>query len=268
MSTISNGKPIVLNGVGTAYMNVTENGLTRSIPCGTMQKMQLSFSGSIEKIYGGDSLTAIYVIDKDQDTKVSFTEARFNLDWLSVTNGATMSNVGELIFSVSPTLIASGTAFTVPGSLTTIVPAQTIITLSDDAAGLQGLTALSYTSSDTPSSGQFTITAVGVVTLGSSVTNKYISVNGIYTDAVSRTATVTTASVPGFLSIRHTSNPVDMGDGTKVIMHTQIFRAKATGKLNIDHERQKALAPQLEFEVFYDTTRTDSNIIKISQQLV
>ncbi len=265
--TISGGKPIVVNGVGTAYMNVTENGLTKSIPCGTLQKMQLSFSGSLEKVYGSDALQPIYLIDKEQDVKVSFTEARFNLDWMAVTNGATMSNDGEIIFNVAPTLIASGTAFTVPGSLTTIVPAQTIVTLSDDANGLQNITALTFTTSATPEDGQFGITAAGVITLGASVTNKYISVNGIYTDAISRTATLTTASLPGFVTIRHTSHPVDMGDGTKVTLHTQIFRAKATGKLDIDHERQKAMAPALEFEVFYDTTRTDGNVVKISQQL-
>jgi len=267
MSTISNGKPIVLNGVGTAYMNITEDGLTKSVPCGTLQKMQLSFSGSLDKIYGSDALQPIYLIDKDQEVKVTFTEARFNLDWMSVVNGATMSNTGEIIFNVAPALIASGTAFTVPGSLTTITPAQTIVTLSDDANGLQGISALTYTSSETPTTGQFTITAAGVITLGTSVTNKYISVNGIYTDAVSRTATVTTTSIPGFLTIRHVSHPVDMGDGVKVTMHTQIFRAKATGKLDIDHERQKALAPSLEFEVFYDTTRTDGKVVSISQQL-
>ena len=265
--TISNGKSYVLNGVGTAYINITENGLTRSVPCGTLQKMQLSFSGSLEKIYGSDSLQPIYLIDQNQEVKVSFTEARFNLDWMAVTNGAKMDNIGEIIFNVAPTLIATGTAFTVPGSLTTIVPADTIVTLSDDAAGLQNLTVLSYDSSATPGTGKFNITAAGVITLGESVTNKYISVNGIYTDAISRAATVTTTSLPGFVSIRHISHPVDMGDGVKVTMHTQIFRAKATGKLDIDHERQKAMAPQLEFEVFYDTTRTDGKIVKISQQL-
>lgn len=267
MPTTANGKPMVVNGTGTAYLNVVNNGVVQTIPLGTLQEMMLSFSGSLEKVYGSDALQPIYLIDKDQDITCSFTEARFNLDWMQFSNGATVSNNGQLIFNVPPTLIASGTSFTVPGSMTTIVPSSVIVTLSDDASGIQTIVPLAYTSSTTPTSGQFTITAAGVVTLGTSVTNKYISINGIYTDAVSRTAVVTNASVPGFVTIRHTSKPIDMGDGVKIILHTQIFRAKATGKMDINQKRQTADAPKLEFEVFYDTTRTDGAVIAISQQL-
>lgn len=266
MSMASNGKPIVVNGVGTAYLNVVTNGVAKSIPLGTLQDMQLQFSGSVEKVRGSDALQPIYIFDKDSDIKVSFTEARFNLEWLAFSNGAVMSNNGQLIFQVEPTLIASGTAFTVPGAKTAIVPSSCVVMLSDDANGTQNVTSLAYVAA-APTAGQFTITAAGVITLGTSVTAKYISVNGIETDTVSRTATVTTASVPGFVTIRHTSKPVNMGDGVNVILHTQIFKAKATGAMSIDQGRQKAMTPKLEMEVFYDTMRTDGAVLTISQQL-
>lgn len=261
----NNGKPIVLNGVGTAYLTVVNNGLTQSIPLGTLQEMTLEFSGSLDKVYGSDALVPIYLIDKDQEVKLSFTEARFNLEWLQFTNGAVMSNNGTLIFNVAPTLVASGTSFTVPGSMTTIIPSSTIVCLSDDANGQVGVTSLTQVTG-VPTSGQFAITAAGVITLGSSVTNKYISVNGLYTDAVSRSATVTTASVPGFVSIRHTSKPIDMGDGIKNIIHTIVHKAKSDGKLVMNEKRQTADAQKLSFEVFYDTNRTDGAIIQMTQQ--
>jgi len=264
MANINNSKPIVLNGVGTAYLNVVNNGILQTIPLGTLQSMKLAFSGSLDKVYGGDSLVPIYLIDKDQTVNLSFTEAQFDLEWLQFSNGAVMSNNGQLISSTAPTLIASGTTFTVPGTLSTIVPSSAIVLLSSDPLGTINVTSLSYTSG-VPTAGQFAITAAGVITLGTSVTNQYISVNCIYTDTVSRTATVTTASVPGFISIRHTSKLIPNGDGTNCQIHTQIFKAKATGKLDVSQERQKASAPVLEFEVFYDQTRTDGSIISMTQ---
>jgi len=263
----NNANPICLNGVGTAYLNVVNNGVTQTVPLGTLQDMTLEFSGSLEKIYGSDSPYPVYIIDKDQECKVSFTEARFSLDWLSFVKGATMSNNGTLISNTPATLIATGTAFTVPGSLTTLIPTSAVVIISDDALGLVNPTPLKYKAT-APSATEFTMTAAGVITLGASVTNKYISVNALYTDTVSRAATVTNAGVPGFVSIRHISKAIDMGDGVKNTIHTVIHRAKSDGKLTLNHKRQSADAQKLDFEVFYDTTRTDGILLQMSQLAV
>ena len=264
----SNNKKYVLNGVGTAYLKVVKDGKTTMVKLGTMQDMKLSFNGSSEKIYGGDTLSPIYIINKDTSTTASFTEAQFGLEYLQLTNGADIKTGGTLIFNVEPTLIASGTTFTVPGSLTNIIPEETIAYLSDDAEGTVNVTYLEYVSSATGlTEGQFSITAAGVVTLGDTVTNKYLALNGLYTDTTSQSATVGTASIPGFVTIRHTSMPVEMSDGKKVILHTVIYKARSSGKLDIDQKRQAAATPQLEFEVF-DSGRTDGVVVQITKQLV
>ena len=90
----------------------------------------------------------------------------------------------------------------------------------------------------------------------------------MYTSTDARTATVTTASVPQYVELRHVSHPVEMGDGTQVRIHTVIYKARATGKLDIDHKRQAAHAPQLEFSVVYDTTRTDGAIMQMAQEII
>lgn len=259
------GKNFVLNGVGEAWAKRVVNGKVEAYKLGTLQTMKLSFSSSDEKVYGSDALPPIYILNKESNVQASFTEARFNLDYLGVTAGADVDNNGTLIFSVKPTLIASGTSFTVPG-VTNVIPEDTIVVLANDNQMEDERETLKYTKS-TPGVGEFTIDASGAITLGTAVTNKFIEVSGLRTDSTSRKATMKATSVPQFVEIRHVSNPVDMGDGKKVILHTHIFRARATGKMDIDHERQKASAPQLEFEVMYDTTRTDGKILEITQEI-
>lgn len=259
------GKNFVLNGVGTAWAKRIVNGKTESYKLGTLQNMKLSFSSSDEKVYGSDALPPIFILNKESSVSATFTEARFNLDYLGVTNGAEIDNKGTLLFDVEPTLITSGTTFNVP-NVSSVIPEDTIVNLASDAQMENERVTLRYVKG-VPSTGEFTITATGQITLGESVTDKFIEVSGLYTDTKSRRATMKSTSVPQFVEIRHKSNPVDMGDGKKIILHTRIFRARATGKMDIDHERQKASAPQLEFEVMYDTTRTDGKILEITQEV-
>lgn len=265
---MNNSEQIVIAGVGKAFLPYIDNGISKVLTLGTLQDMKLSFSGSFEKVYGGDGLAPIYLINKDTTQTVSFTNAKFGLEHLKVSLGATLSDTGTCIFNVAPTLIATGTSFTVPGALTTIDPTTVIAQLSDDADGVTNVSALTYVASPTSlKDGQFSITAAGVVTLGGTVTNKYLSLNGLYNDTKSSSASVTTASVPSYIMVRHVSNPYERSDGKHIVLHTIVYRAKSTGKLDIDQKRQAASAPVMEFEAF-DAGRTDGAVIVISKQLI
>lgn len=260
------GKKFVLNGVGEAVMTRIVDGKYETITLGTLQDMKLSFSASEEDVFGGDSPVPIYIIPKEQKVNVSFTEAQFNLDYLGVTNGAKLSKGGELIFSVEPKLV-SGQTYTIEGK-TTIIPKTVRVTVSDDLAGAINAQSLKLKLDGEPATGEFTITNAGAVKFGDTLDNKYVAISGMYTSTDARTATVTTASVPQYVELRHVSHPVEMGDGTKVRIHTVIYKARATGKLDIDHKRQAAHAPQLEFSVVYDTTRTDGAIMQMAQEII
>lgn len=257
-------RPIVLNGVGKAYLTSVNNGVTQLVPFGTLQDIKFSFSGSTDKVYGGDSLAAIYVINKDQDITVTASEARFNLEHLNLVRGAKMDDTGLLVFDTEPQLV-TGTTYTVPGNLTTIVPEQTGVILSDDDKGEINAKALTYTVG-TPKAGQFTITTDGKITLGEALTDQYLSVSGLYQgDGVS--ASITTASLPSYITIRHKSMPMLQDDGSKVIIHTIIYKARSTGKLDVDFKRQAASTSDLEFEVL-DSGRRDGAIIRMTQEII
>lgn len=259
-------KTFVLNGVGEAYVSKIVNGRNQVTQLGTLQDLKISFSASEEEVFGGDSPTPIYIISKDQKINISAQEARFSLEYLSLTNGAKVNNKGLLNFATTPELIATGTAYTVKPSLTSIVPESVYVTIADDKDMSINATHLAQVSG-TPKTGEFKITPAGVITLGDSVTNKYIKVTGQYTDTKSRTATVSTASVPSYVEIRHTSQWVDLGNGKEVRIHTTIPKARATGKLDVDHKRQAAHAPQLEFSAIYDTNRDDGKIIIMTEEV-
>lgn len=259
-------KPIVLNGVGKAYITSVSNGKVQRVPLGTLQDMKITFSGSSEKIFGGDSTSPIYIINKEQEISVSFTEARFGLAYLNLVRGADLKDSGSCVFDVDPTLIASGTAFTVPGNMTTIVPESCSVCISDDADGFDNVTVLTYKATK-PGEGEFTITTAGVITLGEAVTNKYISVSGLYTDSEATSAVVTTASLPDYVEIHHVSMPMKQDTGETVKFHTIIYKARSTGKLDVDFKRQAAATPELEFDVL-DPNRADKAIITITREVV
>lgn len=262
---MAQSKPIVLNGVGKAFINSTVNEKTQSVQMGTLQDMKISFSGSTDKVYGGDGLAPIYIINKDQDVTVSFTEARFGLEYLNLVRGADMGTSGVLVFDSDPQLVASGTSLTLSG-YKNIIPEDCVVIVSDDATGETNATPLVYTSG-TPTGGQFTIDATGKVTLGAELTNKYVSVSGTYTSDESVSAAITTASLPSFVTIRHKSMPIELDDGKKVVVHTIIYKARSTGKLDVDYKRQAASTPELEFDVF-DSGRKDGVIVRMSQEVI
>ena len=132
-------KPIVLNGVGKAFINSVVNGKKQRVPLGTLQAMKLTFNGSSEKVYGGDTMSPIAIIDKDQDITATFTEARFGLSYLNLVRGADLSDSGKCVFDVGPDLVASGTSYTVPGNLTGIDPESVSVVISDDADGFDNV---------------------------------------------------------------------------------------------------------------------------------
>lgn len=259
-------KPIVLNGVGKAFINSVVNGKKRRVPLGTLQDMKLTFSGSSEKVYGGDTMSPIAIIDKDQDITAAFTEARFGLSYLNLVRGADLSDSGKCVFDVGPDLVASGTSYTVPGNLTDINPESVSVVISDDADGFDNVKVLNYKATE-PGDGEFTITTAGVVTLGAAVTNKYISVSGLYTNAEASSAVITSASLPDYVEIHHKSMPMKQDDGSKVIFHTVIYKARSTGQLTVDFKRQAAATPELEFDVI-DPHRRDGAIITVTRETV
>jgi hypothetical protein len=261
---MAQSKPFVLNGVGKAYVASTINGVSQLVPFGTLQDIKISFSGSTDKVYGGDGLSPIYIINKDQDVTVTASEARFSLEHLNLVRGAKMSDTGSLVFDTDAQLV-SGTTLTISGNLTTVIPEQTSVIVSDDDKGETNAKTLVYVAG-TPKAGQFTVTTAGKVTFGDTLNNKYVSVSGLYTGN-GTSAAITTASLPSFVTIRHKSMPIEMDDGTKVVIHTIIYKARSTGKLDVDFKRQAASTSDLEFEVF-DSGRKDGVVVQMTQEII
>ena len=59
--------------------------------------------------------------------------------------------------------------------------------------------------------------------------------------------------------------PMKQDDGSKVIFHTVIYKARSTGKLTVDFKRQAAATPELEFDVI-DPHRKDGAIITVTRE--
>lgn len=247
-------KPFVLYGVGTMTMVDNDN---RIIKVGTLQDMAFEFSSSEEKIYGGDSMLPIFAFTKEKTATVNCTNAEFSLDWLKVSQGANLAQGGSLVGEETVTVAVGAASLGKTGIDVTSVMAYVV----DDDTVLTRVAA-------TPTATQFTVDANGELDFNVALNGKKVFVSYVYTaQNTAQVATITNASTPGFVSIRHVSKPVALKDGTTRRIHTVIYKAKADGKFQLDYKRNTAYSPKLAFEIL-DPQREDGTIISFTDEIL
>ena len=228
---------LVLEGIGESFLLGTDGSVS---PLGKLQDMKISITTSTEKVFGGDSIFQFYEFIKDKTCSFTFTNATFNLNMIELSQGSTAS-AGELYGNETLTVAAKTLTLSKTANVSTVIGDTSVVDV-DTAKPLTPVAA-------TPTDGQFTITAAGVITLGGTVADgKQFLVNYVYTDTVNTVGTdILTTSVPGFCELRHKSKQILMPDGHTYQVHTRVYRARCDGKLDVDFKRGAASAPSLTF---------------------
>lgn len=247
-------KNFFVNGVGTGYLIAKDGTL---LPLMDMQDMTIEINSTMEQVYGGDALFAIYTYIKEKSAQFTFTNASFSLDMLKISQGATINTGGE-VFGDDNILVTAGA-----GTLTAAsgVDVSSVVVVEDVTGKVYSKVASS------PSTGQFTVTTGGVMGFATADNGKELKVSYIFTDATAETADILTTSVPGFVELRHKSQPIEQPDGSKVEIHTRVFKARSDGKINIDFKRGNAYAPKMSF-VSVDPQRNDKRFVSVVQRNV
>lgn len=248
---------LVLEGVGEGFIIGTDGSVS---PLGKLQDMKISITTSTEKVFGGDSIFQFYEFIKDKTCSFTFTNATFNLNMIELSQGSTAS-AGELYRSETLAVSAKTLTLSKTSNVSTAIGDTSVVDV-DTAKALTQVAA-------TPSDGQFSITAAGVVTLGGTVADgKKFTVNYVYTDTVNTVGTdILTTSVPGFVELRHKSKQITMPSGESYCVHTRVYRARCDGKLDVDYKRGAASAPSLSFTSL-DPGRSDKKFLSFTIEKV
>ena len=236
---------IVLHGVGKG-MAVYQDGSV--VPFANAQDISIEISTTEEDVYGGDGLFPILSFVKEKGGTVKITNATTTVDHLKLTQSATVDAETAKAFKFSD--VKTPTSGTCTLSVTTGVDVDSV-TCVDTVTGK----ALTRVTGSVVKTGEFSVTAVGVVTVDSALEDK-LDFSYFYTSAKAVTATVPTNGLPGTIEYRHHLVTEDV-DGKKYNVYFRIYKAKCSGKFTFDLKRGSASAPALEFKLL-DPKRDDN----------
>jgi len=250
---------LVIQGVGSANLIGTDGTKT---PMGKLQDMTIEISTTMEKIYGGDSIFNFFEFVKEKSMTFTFTSAIFNMNMLKLSQGST-TGAGEL-YKDEVVTVDGTTQLGILSVVTGVTPADIIVSKTSDGTIFKYMTgtvpvATKFTFDATTSTLKFFATDVAVDT--------EFDVSYAYTKVGLVSQDILTTSVPGFVELRHTSNPTLMPDGNTYILHTRVYKARCDGKLSINHKRGAAEAPKLAFSSL-DPQRADKKFCSITMELV
>ena len=247
-------KNLVLTGVGTAYLLGADGKINAVL--GKMQSMKIEITSTIQDVYGGDGLFPIFNFIKEKSANFKFKNAVFDLDVVATSQGTTVATGSIALGHEEFTL--SGTIHTLTN--VTGLDLDTVVITADGTT----LTKVADASTGTAS---YAITEAGAITFTSDVTGKAIVADYVYTDTNGQTVDVLTNSVPGYVQLRHESQPTELKNGKKVVLTTIIYKARCEGGLSLDYSRGEAVAPELTFKSV-DPERTDKKFISYSVRYV
>lgn len=246
-------KNLVLHGVGEAVLLDATGKATASLM--KLQSMTIEISAETEDVYGGDSLFAFYNYIKSKSASFKFKNATCDLNVLAATQGSDVVEGAEA-FGNEDIVVSDATKL----SVTTGIDVDSVIVLYKGKA-LKRVTG-------TPTAGEFAVTAVGALTFGDDVTaGDTVHASYVYEVADGTSVHVTTSDVPGYVELRHTSQTVELKDGSKVRLHTRVYKARCEGGFSLEYTRDGAVAPEVSFKSV-DPERADKRFVSYSLEKV
>lgn len=246
-----NTDSLVLHGVGEAVL-LDQNGKA-SATLMRLQNMTIEITSEIEDVYGGDSLFPFFNYIKSKSASFKFKDATFNLNVLAATQGTEVVDGAEAFGS--ETLTVTGGKATL--SVTAGVQPESVVVV-------HGNTTLKYTT-DTVETGTFSVTEAGALTFFAEdiADNEKVYVSYVYDVADGLATHIKTTDIPGYVELRHISNPTELKDGTIVQVHTRVYKARCDGGFSLEQTRDGATAPEVTFKSV-DPERQDKRFVSYS----
>lgn len=246
----------VPKGIGEALVNDYSTTLNK-VRLLKLGQANFSFDFPIEKIFGGNSLYPFDTMDKERTATVKFTNNEFDADILAALSGATVTRAGSTEVQISK---ESGT---IPGSVSytvTLAKAATAVTATDHVYYAD--TGVEFTRvASGPTAGQYSISS-GVLTFAAADASKAIYVDYRYTVTDGDLASILTTGTIPVCQINYVV-PYKDKSGNNMKMTITIFKAKATGKLDMNFQRGNPATFDLEFEIL-DPELSSGKLVDVS----
>lgn len=210
-------------------------------------------------VYGGDGLWPIGSIDGDRSGSIAFTNNKFNLDFIGMATGGTITR------GTTTNIMELGEVHTVPGSTAytvdltyktgapaTNVLAKLYVTYADG-------TPLTYNS--TPAAGVYSYSS-GTLTFATADASKVIKVDYLHSVTTSDKAGIVATALAFPVEIYHKG--VFMDDVQGVLMGLQTYAPNiiANGDFNIDWKRGTASTHKLSFDI--QDPQTGASVIELA----
>ena len=244
---------LVLAGVGEAFLLDAEGKVTARLS--KLQSMSIEVTSESEDVYGGDSLFPFYNFIKSKSATFKFKNAVFDMNVLAMTQGADLEEGAEI------NALEDVKVSTHAGKLTqtTGVEVDSVVVISNGKTlkRVEG----------TPNADEFKVDTNGTLIFNTAFENGTVTVSYVYKNAKGASVNVLTNSVPGYVELRHTSQPMKMKDGTVKRVHTRVYKAICDGGFNLEYTRDGAVAPEVTFKSV-DPERSDKRFVSYSVEEV
>ncbi|MGA4519199.1 hypothetical protein ACPA0F_18235 [Solibacillus silvestris] len=257
-------KKMIIKGVGTfmAKRAKKDGKGTEVITLGTLQDLKIDMNVEIEDIFGGDGLFAIDTLVKSKSIEITATDAKFDLDAIQLTMGATVQEgVQDSVWVINEQGVAvtgtTGAEYIVRFGGTIFGDGNVSVRLKDSNTLLEKVTG-------TPANAdEFSFdSATGTVTLDSSLAGSDIVVNYQRTETVD-VVDLLVDEVPFPVHVVHHGSFLQK-DGSYAGLETELYQAIAKGSLSIDAQRANASASTVTLQII-DPERADGKIGSIKR---
>ena len=251
-------RKMVIKGVGTLMAKrICPNGEKELITLGTLQDLRIDMATEIDEVFGGDGLFAIDNIVTSKSITVTGTDAKFDLNAISLMMGSNITN-GE------------GNAWALNEKQ--VVQTNKTIVLKHPISDLQlpyelhpeeSITLRLERNNKVIPSGDFTVETEGDITT-IEISNPSVRVGDVVIAAYQykvddmSMANILSDEVPFPVHvIHHGSFP--QKDGTKQDIETELYACQARGTFSIDAQRATASTTAIELQIL-DPERPDGKI--------
>jgi hypothetical protein len=259
-------KKMIIKGVGNFLVKkVTDNGV-ELVTLGSLQDLKITLNTEIDDIFGGDGLFAIDTLVKSKSIEVTATDAKFDLNTLTLMNGNTgaIADKDKYVWVLNEMMTPDATSGEVSLSKTTFTSLSDLATLTmfstpdfmirekssgklyvEDAAAVAG------------TSFEYDDVAKKLIFDGSDKGKDFI-ISFKRADAEIDFYSLLKDEVPFSVHVIHNGVYVQK-DGTKAGIETELYQCRAKGSFTIDATRATASTSSVSLTVL-DPERPDKRL--------
>lgn len=259
-------KKMIIKGVGSIMAKrVDADGGAQVIKCGNLQDLKIDFNIDIEDIFGGDGIFAIDTLVKEKSIDVTATDAKFDLDAITLMMGSTVQEQKEdyvWVLNEQHTVCADEAKFTIEPEFGGA--SSTLHTVPDFQIRFKDSNSLLTPVDSAPSAKDtfFFDVATGKVEFHADDENKEVVIDYRRTETVDM-VDILADEVPFPVRVIHHGSFIQK-DGSFQGVETELYTCMAKGNFSIDAQRASASASQIQLKLI-DPERADGKLGSIKR---